>query len=341
MILDQVDETVGAGARQSKACEIVGIDPRTLQRWRERGIGDDRRAGPNTQPRNKLSARERRQVLDLVNSPEHRDLSPSQIVPILADQGVYVASESTIYRILRKEDQIKHRERSRAPQKRHRPRELKATGPSQVWSWDITYLRSPIRGEFFYLYMVMDVWSRKIIGCAVHEIEDNELAAALIDTACSREGIRRGQLTIHSDNGSPMKGATILATLQVLGVATSFSRPSVSDDNPFSEALFRTAKYRPSFPEGAFSSLDAARTWVTSFVAWYNTEHRHSAIRFITPEQRHRGEQETILEHRAEVYEKARQRKPERWSDSTRNWQPVEAVVLNPQPDGQAAIEAA
>ena len=135
MILDQVDETVGAGARQSKACEIVGIDPRTLQRGRDRGIGDDRRAGPNTQPRNKLSARERRQVLDLVNSPEHRDLSPSQIVPILADQGVYVASESTIYRILRKEDQIKHRERSRAPQKRHRPRELKATGPSQVWGW--------------------------------------------------------------------------------------------------------------------------------------------------------------------------------------------------------------
>lgn len=341
MILDQIDEAVATGARQSRACEIVGIDPRTLQRWKVRGVGDDQRSGPRTAPRNKLSARERRKVLAVVNSPEYRDLSPNQIVPILADQGVYIASESTIYRILREEDQVTHRETSQAPQKRHRPRELAATGPDQVWSWDITYLRSPVRGQFFYLYMVMDVWSRKIVGWAIHEREDNVHAARLVESACAREGIRRGQLTVHSDNGSPMKGATLLATLQLLGVATSFSRPRVSDDNPYSEALFRTVKYRPDFPASVFSSRDAARAWVAAFVAWYNTRHRHSAIRFVTPKQRHEGEQRDILNHRAKIYEKARQKNPERWPGSIRNWQPIDIVVLNPRPDGQAEKEAA
>jgi transposase InsO family protein len=330
MILGLVDEAVTSGARQFKACELLGIDCRTLQRWRSKDIGEDGRAGPKTSPGNKLAPKERAQILEIANLPEHRDLSPKQLVPKLADEGIYLASESTIYRILREADQQKNRERSRSPQKRHRPKELMATGPNQVWSWDITYMKSPVRGTFFYLYLVVDVWSRKIVGWAVHESESAEHASELMMRACAREGVCPDQLALHSDNGGPMKGATILATLQALGIVTSFSRPSVSDDNPFSEALFRTVKYRPEYPSGPFASLEVAHAWVTWFVRWYNTEHQHSAVCFVTPEERHSGRDVAILETRHAVYEAARARHPERWSGKTRNWSRVEIVTLNP-----------
>ena len=341
MILGLVDEAIDAGARQHKVCEILELDPRTLQRWKAQGIGEDRRAGPKEAPTNKLTAAERAKILEVVNSREFRDLSPKQIVPILAERGTYVASEPTIYRVLREEGQMAHREPSNAPTKRHRPEEKVATGPNQVWSWDITYLRSPIRGVFFYLYVVVDVWSRKLVGWAVHEEESAELASAMVDAACAREGIQRGQLILHSDNGGPMKGATLLAMLQVLGVATSFSRPSVSNDNPFSEALFRTVKYRPAFPRGAFTSIEHARQWMREFVRWYNTQHRHSAIRYVTPEQRHSSLEEAVLERRRQVYEAARARHPERWSGSTRDWTPIPTVTLNPASEHTPTTEVA
>ncbi len=330
MILGLIDEAVSAGARQRKACEVVSVDPRTLQRWKAQGIGEDRRAGPKQAPRNKLSSQERARLLEVVNSPEHRDLSPKQIVPRLADEGVYLASESTLYRVLREEGQVKHRESSSPPTNRNRPEECVATAPNQVWSWDITYLRSPIRGVFFYLYVVIDVWSRKIVGWSVHDEESGEHASAMIEAACTREGIRRDQLVLHSDNGGPMKGATLLATLQILGVIASFSRPRVSNDNPYSEALFRTAKYRPEYPRRPFASLEEARRWVTWFVRWYNTEHRHSAIRFVTPHERHEGRDAEILAKRTAVYAAARERRPGRWTGNTRDWAPIEAVALNP-----------
>ncbi len=332
MILADVQEAVAAGARRAEACKHIGLDPRTLERWRNRKVGDDHRAGPRTSPGNKISPSERRKVLSVLNSPCYRDQSPQQIVPDLADRGTYLASESTLYRILREEGQLTHRQRSRPPRKIPRPRELVATGPNQVWSWDITYLRGPVRGEFLYLYMIEDVWSRKIIGWAVHDCESSEHAARLFSGAALTEGVSEHELSLHSDNGSPMKGATLLATLQRLGIAASFSRPSVSNDNPFSESLFRTMKFRPGFPSKPFDSLEVARTWVITFVAWYNLEHRHSAIRFVTPEQRHAGLDAEILEARREVYEAARQRRPDRWSGSTRNWTPVEIVRLNPTP---------
>jgi transposase InsO family protein len=342
MILGLVDEAVAAGARQHKVCELLGLDARTLQRWRAQEIGEDGRAGPKEAPGNRLSPVERRRLLEVVNSPEFRDLSPKQIVPILAEQGVYLASESTIYRVLREEGQMAHREPSHPPTKRHRPEMKVATGPNQVWSWDITYLRSPIRGAFFYLYVAVDVWSRKLVGWSIHESESAEHASAMIEAACAREGIHRGQLTLHSDNGSPMKGATLLATLQILGVTASFSRPRVSDDNPFSEALFRTVKYRPFFPRGAFSSIEHARQWMVAFVRWYNTQHRHSAIKYVTPADRHRGRDGAILERRRKVYEAARARHPERWATgTTRDWTPVHTVALNPEPVHTSAKEVA
>ena len=264
-----------------------------------------------------------------MTSPEFVDLSPHQIVPKLADMGIYIASESTTYRLLREEKLDAHRGRAKPPTGR-RPDPHTATGPNQVWSWDITYLRSPVAGMFFYLYLFMDVWSRKIVGWAVLEQECNEAAAELFQKICTEEGLDPEGLVLHSDNGGPMKGATMLATLQKLGVVTSFSRPSVSDDNAFSEALFRTAKYRPSYPEGAFDSLDAAVAWVRAFVTWYNHEHQHSAIRFVTPADRHAGLDVELLAHRHEVYQRARARHPERWAGTTRNWSPIETVTLNP-----------
>ena len=222
-----------------------------------------------------------------------------------------------------------HRAASRPPQAR-RPHELMATAPNQVWSWDITYLKSPIRGQFVHLYLVVDVFSRKIVGAAVHETENSEHAAELIAQACRIEGIDPGQLALHSDNGSPMKGATLLATLQRLGVVPSFSRPRVSDDNPFSEALFRTVKYRPEYPSGPFESLEAARAWVCGLVDWYNHEHLHSGISFVAPAERHAGRDQAILERRRAVYEAARARHPERWSGPIRAWSRIEVVRLNP-----------
>jgi putative transposase len=337
VILKGIEEATQSGARLNQACDGIGITARTIQRWRQQGEeGFDCRFGPKTPPRNKLSPVERKRVLDAVNRPEYRDLSPKQIVPQLADKGVYLASESTFYRLLHEDDALQHREPSR-PRSVTRPREHRATGPLEVWSWDITYLRSAVRGAFYYLYLIEDIWSRKIVGWAVHEEESMDLSARLIDETATRLGCDRSGLVLHSDNGGPMKGSTMLATLQRLGIVESFSRPHVSDDNPYSEALFRTLKYRPSYPRGAFTSINAAREWVEDFVAWYNTVHLHSAISFVTPENRHTGEDEAILAGRREIYEAARKRNPERWSGNTRSWERVELVKLNPDRQKSAA----
>ncbi len=333
MILGLVDEAVTNGASVGRVCREIGLAPTTLQRWRGQSIGDDGRAGPNSPPSNKLSAQERQRVIDTACSPEFRDLSPKQIVPRLADQGTFIASEATFHRVLHEEGLLKHRGRAKAPTKRHRPPVKVADGPCQLWSWDITYLPGPIRGTFFYLYVIMDVWSRKIVGWEVHLEESAEHAADLIIATCKAEGIEPDQVILHSDNGGPMKGATMLATLKRLGVLPSFSRPRVSDDNPYSESLFRTLKYRPWYPSKPFVSLQAASEWVTTFVRWYNDEHLHSGIRFVTPSDRHAGSHHNILQRRRAVYEAARDRHPERWRGRIRNLDPIETVVLNPEPE--------
>lgn len=339
MTLQHIDEAVRSGAHLEAACETVGLTVRTVQRWRLQGGGEDLRCGPKREPANKLSAPERRKIVKIANSPEYRDLSPKQIVPRLADQGEYLASESSFYRTLHAEDMLHHRERSR-PASGHRPTEHVATGPWQVGSWDITYLKTHVPGMFLYLYMVMDVWSRKIVGWAVHETESKELAATLIREIAAEADVDLEGWVLHADNGGPMKGSTMVATLQKLGVIPSFSRPHVSDDNPFSESLFRTMKYRPVYPTGGFATIEEARAWVQDFVAWYNTEHLHSGITYVTPEDRHAGRDEEILANRRRVYEDARRRNPSRWSRHTRQWQRVDIVCLNPeQKEGREAQE--
>ena len=223
-----------------------------------------------------------------MNSAPYADLSPNQIVPRLADAGQYLASESPIYRVLREAHQLAHRGRAAASQRRTPPSHA-ATEPNQVWSWDITYLKTPVSGVFWYLYLIVDIWSRKIVGWRVETTERSAHAATLFDATCAALTRDPAGIVLHADNGGPMKGATMLATLERLGGLASFSRPGVSNDNPYSEALFRTFKYRPDFPREPFADLATASSWVAAFVTWYNDVHRHSAIRFVTPAQRHAG----------------------------------------------------
>ncbi len=331
-----VGEAAEHGARRSKACEVLGISLRALQRWQKEPDEGDQLAGPNSVPANSLSEAEKMLVVAVATSPQFRDLSPAQIVPILAEAGVYIASEASFYRILRQQRLLRHRSSAR-PARHSHPKEYVATAPNQVWSWDITYLKSSVKGKFYYLYLVVDIFSRMIVGWAIHEEESAELAGNLIVEACLKYGVDPNTLILHSDNGGPMKGATMLATLQWLGIVPSFSRPSVKDDNAFSEALFRTLKYRPEYPSAPFESLEEAQSWVTGFVQWYNFEHCHSGIRFLTPASRHYGEEESILKKRKDVYEEARKRNPIRWTRGTRNWERISEVRLNPSKRSQEA----
>ena len=299
----------------------------------------DGRRGPNREPANRLSAAERRQIVAVTTSPEFRDQSPTQIVPLLADQGRYIGSESTLYRVLRAEQLQNSCGRQRPPASH--PREHEADGPWQLASWDITYLRSHQRGAFFYLYMVEDVWSRVILGWEVHDVESAELAAQLIELIRQQHPDQDlvGWI-LHSDNGGPMKGATMLATLQRLGVVTSFSRPQVSDDSPFIESLFRTLKYWPEYSVSGFSSVETARAWVTRFVQYYNHDHQHSGIGFVAPADRHAGHDVAILAARRAVYARAKRLHPERWAGNTRTWSRPLTVTLNPEVDRRSESAA-
>lgn len=324
-----IDEAVESGARKALACREAGITLRTLERWVRGGElrSDARPTALRPEPAHKLSEAERAAVLQLVNEPRFAALPPTQIVPRLADEGRYVASESTIYRLLRAEQQLAHRSRARTAVYREPPRRC-ASGPNQLWCWDITYLPAAVRGTFFFLYLVLDVYSRKIVAHEVHAEESGQHAAALMDRAVLRERIAGQPLVIHQDNGSPMKASTFVAKLQELGIDASYSRPSVSDDNPYAESLFRTCKYRPDYP-GVFASLDEARAWALRFERWYNHTHKHRNLKFVSPVQRHSGADRAIFSARSAVYEHARSKHPARWSRNTRSWSLSDQVWLN------------
>ena len=324
------------GARIRLACNEADISLRTYRRWvtvsgfvRE----DMRPSAKRPVPRNKLSDDEVKEIVLVCNQPQYASLPPSQIVPRLADDGVYLASESSFYRILKAKNQLHHRGRSKRPQKNKAPTTHTATAPKQLWSWDITYLTSHVKGQFYYLYLFEDLFSRKIVGFEVYEEESGALASGVLQRTILREQCfkKPESIVLHSDNGAPMKSQTLKAKMEEMGVISSYSRPRVSNDNPFSEALFRTLKYCPMWPSNGFKSLDEARQWVTQFADWYNNTHRHSQIGFVTPDQKHRGEDTAIMLNRKCVYEAAKQRNPLRWSCSTRAWKAVEAVTLNPE----------
>jgi transposase InsO family protein len=330
-IISLIEDAQRAGVRQEKACEVVGISARTLPRWKQSNDQVDGRKHSIKQPSNKLTELEQQRILQVANEPEYANLPSNKIVVQLLDKGVYIASESSFYRVLKANKQLTHRTSTKPNRIINKPRALVANKPNQIYTWDITYLPTRVKGQFFYLYLVLDIYSRKIVGWQVHQEELSALAADLMIDICQRENIDKEQVTLHSDNGSPMKGATMLATLQELGVMTSFSRPSVSNDNPYSESLFRTLKYRPEYPEKAFEDIANTRNWVEGFVDWYNHEHLHSGIKFVTPVQRHQGDDQAILANRKKVIEEAKSKHPNRWSNQTRDWSMVTEVKLNPE----------
>ena len=337
-----IEATRQAGARLHEACAVVGISARTLQRWNaHRGLesGDGRPAAVRPTPAHALTEAERSRVLSVANEPRFADVPPARIVPALADEGVYIASESTFQRVLRAQGQTRHRGRAKAPRKSRPPTTHIATAPRQLWCWDMTFLPTQVAGRWFYLYLILDVYSRKIVGFEVHDSDDADHAAQLLKRTVLAEGIhaQANKPVLHGDNGATLKATTVLAMLWWLGVKPSYSRPRVSDDNAFVESLFRTAKYRPEFPASGFAELGAARDWARQFVHWYNHDHRHSGIRYVSPAQRHAGEDVAILAARHEVYRQARERNPARWSGHTRDWTHITTVTLNPERDSVVA----
>lgn len=332
-----IDEAVDNGARLFKAANVLGITERTYFRWRKlsrefNSYEDRRKYAEHPEPVNKLTSEERQKVLDTLHSEEYADLPPCQVVPALADKGEYISSERTMYRILKEEKEQNHRGRSQEPHKHGKPTSYCATGPNQIWTWDITYLKGPVKGLFFYLYLILDIYSRDIVGWEVWDEESADHASELIKRTCLKQKrLTTMPLVLHSDNGSPMKGATMLATLYALGITPSNSRPRVSNDNPYSESLFRTLKYRPNYQPKGFATIDEAREWCRKFVKWYRCDNHHSGIKFVTPSQRHEGKSEEILAQRHKVYEAAKASHPERWNGrSTRDWSNITAVWLNP-----------
>lgn len=237
--------------------------------------------------------------------------------------------------MLRANGQSKHRGRAKAPRPVRPPTTHIASAPRQVWCWDMTYLPAVVMGRWFHLYLILDLYSRKIVGWEVHDSDDSAHAIHLVKRTALAEGIATmtTKPVLHGDNGATLKATTVVAMLNWLGVKPSYSRPRVSDDNAYAESLFRTAKYRPEFPTKGFADLDAARAWAAAFVHWYNHDHRHSGIRYVSPAQRHAGEDRAILAARHTLYLQARESNPARWSGKTRNWDPIGAVTLNPERD--------
>jgi putative transposase len=277
----------------------------------------------------KLSAQERQTVVDLLHSERFVDASPHTIQAVLLDEGRYHCSVRTLYRILAEEGELKERRALRRHTQYAKP-ELLATGPNQLWSWDITKLKGPVKWSYFYLYVILDVFSRYVVGWMVASRESATLAKTLISETCARQNVPLGQLTLHADRGSSMKSRAVALLLADLSITKTHSRPHVSNDNPFSEAQFKTLKYRPEFPQ-RFGSLEDSRAFCRPFFRWYNTEHRHSGIAFMTPENVHYGRATQILETRSATMDAAFEAHPKRFKDKRPVLKSLPAAVwINP-----------
>ncbi len=293
------------------ACAAFGVSRASFYR-RRRGSTLSKVANvARCKPPLSLKDEERQAVLDVLHSERFMDRTPQEIVATLLDEGVYHCSTRTMYRILEEEDEIRER-RNQCRHPRYTKPELVAKGPNQVWSWDITKLKGPEKGTYYQLYVILDIYSRYVVGWLVAAIETGDLAKLLIEETCIKEGVVSGQLTIHSDRGASMKSKLVADLMADLGVTKSHGRPKVSDDNPYSESQFRTLKYPPEFPQ-RFGSLEDARTFCRSFFKWYNLEHRHSGIAMRTPDALHHGQAERIVDARSKVLAAAYEAHPNRF----------------------------
>ena len=298
-----------------EACAALGVARASYYRLRGHishvGPGSTSRKYPRRTSPRALTAGERQSVLDVLHHPDHMDQAVPQVHSALLDQGTYLCSARTMYRILDAHGEV----RERRDQLRHpayaKP-ELLATAPNQVWSWDITKLRGPVKWSYFYLYVLLDIFSRYVVGWLVARRQSAALARQLIEHAYVQQGVVPGQVTVHGDHGAPMISKALALLLADLGITKSHSRPHVSDDNPFSEAQFKTLKYRPDYPEH-FGSLEHSRVWGVQLFDWYNHRHYHSGLGWMTPADVHYGRAEAVRARRAQVLDAAYQRHPERF----------------------------
>lgn len=321
-----IDDAHAQGARVRPVCGALGIHVRTYRRWKSDPV--DRRKGSRKQNRRALSNEERQQIIAVCTSDRFKNSTPHEIVAILAEEGTYIASVRTFYRVLKAAGKLHHRGNSRPPRKPYRPPEVKATGPDQVYTWDITWIPSRVRGLFWYCYAIIDVWSREIVGWAIYESESEEHARELFEWLRARRSL--DGVWLHADNGNPMKGATFSVWLATLGMFLSHSRPLVKNDNPFIESFFRTLKYHAAYP-GHFEDISAAREWLGDFIDWYNTSHRHSGIGYVTPEHRRTGRDKDLFHARNQTLKAAWEQHPERFPKAgPRYWEHRHTVYLNP-----------
>lgn len=308
------------------ACQALGVARATFYRRQRPSPGHQQ---PRPTPARALCVSERERVLEVLVSPRFVDRAPAEVVATLLDEGDYLCSERTMYRVLAANQAVRERRNQRQHPRYSKP-ELIATAPNQTWSWDITKLLGPRKWTYYYLYVLLDVFSRYVVGWMVAERENATLAGCLIEETCHKQGVEPKVLTLHSDRGSPMTSKCTAQLLAELGVTRSLSRPQVSDDNPFSEAQFKTLKYHPGFP-GRFPDIDAAIAHCRSFFPWYNTEHRHGGIAMLTPDDVHHGRAEAVLAERRRTLEAAWAKHPERFVGGipTPGTLP-EAVWINP-----------
>ena len=330
-----VKEANTSGARLVKACDALEISISTFERWRKGKTRDIRKGAPKTVSR-KLLPEERQSIIAISCSNEYKDDNPYKIVASLLTKGNYIASESTFYRVLREEGLVKHRGNTRPGRSHNKPPELVATGPNQVWTWDITWLRSDIRGIFYFAYTIIDIWDRSIVKWSIHDREDDEYARELFQAAFEENGYPN--VFVHSDNGNPMKGMSLMALFYDLGISNSYSRPRVSDDNPFIEAWFKTLKSHVSYP-GKFKSIVDARIWFADFVHTYNGSHCHSGLHYLTPMQVRNGEYRNIARNRNETMKKAFLKNPLRWSNGVKQLPEKYVVYLNPTADTRIELK--
>ena len=324
--VELIEEANNAGARLFKACEVLEISVSSFRRWQSGDVQDSRKGAAKRVPR-KLTEKERREILNICCDDEHKDMNPYQIHANLLDKGIYIASVSSFYRVLRDKGLVRHRENSRPAYKHHKPPEKKATGPNQVWCWDITWLKTQVRGLFLYAYVIIDIWDRSIVKWCIHDREDEALARELFEQAVRDNG--RPDVFIHSDNGNPMKGVSLVAFFEMLGLSNSYSRPRISNDNPFIESLFRPLKYNVSYPK-VFIDVAEARTWFATFVDFYNNKHYHSGLYFMTPNTIRSGQYEKIAKKRNDLMQEAFARNTQRWSHPVKQLSEKHVVYLNP-----------
>jgi putative transposase len=303
--VDELSAHLGVAA----ACQELGVPRSSWYRARTSQTNDKAKSRPT--PKRALKPEEKTQVRDILNSDRFADCAPREVYATLLDEGQYHCSWRTMYRILKEHQEVRERRNQLRHPSYSKP-ELLATGPNQLWSWDITKLRGPTKWTYYYLYTIIDVYSRYVVGWMIADRESATLAKTLIEETCTKQGIQRDQLTLHADRGSAMRSKAVALLLADLGVTKTHSRPYCANDNPYSESQFKTLKYRPDYPD-RFGSLQDARAWARALFAWYNQIHHHTGIALLTPQDVHYGRADALTAKRQQVLQAAYDAHPERF----------------------------